>query len=109
MARYNPHLDAGPIYQAARQWAQSCLVGDKSAFYDELQLWTAEVLNELDKRFVRNADEGEGDFFDKLRAQLSEGSAECRKLMAEILWILMLFQSNVGASKKRENVRLVWS
>jgi 5-methylcytosine-specific restriction enzyme B len=58
--------------------------------------------------FVQNIDEGEGDFFET-KSQLSAGSAECRQLMAECLWILMLFQSNVGAAKKRENVRLVWS
>jgi 5-methylcytosine-specific restriction enzyme B len=90
-------------------WSERCLLDDGSILQDGLKLWTRALFDELDQRFVQHLDEGEGDFFDKLRSQLSGGSAECRKLMAEILWILMLFQSNVGASKKRENVRLVWS
>ena len=109
MARYNPHHDPSPNHAAATRWSERCLIDDGSILQDELKLWTPALIDELDQRFVQNLDEGEGDFFDKLRAQLSEGSADCHKLMAEILWILMLFQSNVGASKKRENVQLVWS
>ena len=66
-------------------------------------------MDEVDQRFVQNPDEGTGNFFEKLRSQLEAGSPDCRQLMAEILWILMLFQTNVGVSKKRENVQLVWS
>jgi 5-methylcytosine-specific restriction protein B len=75
----------------------------------DLALWTRAVLDEVDQRFVQNLDLGEGSFFEKLQDQLSSGSSNCKKLMAEILWIVMLFQSNVGAAKKRENVQLVWS
>jgi 5-methylcytosine-specific restriction protein B len=109
LARYNPHHDAGPIHAAAAAWSKSCLLEDGSILQEGLKLWVPNLIDELDKRFVQTPDEGEGDFFEKLKSQLSAGSAECRQLMAEILWILMLFQSNVGAAKKRENVRLVWS
>ena len=85
------------------------LGADGSVFTDGKSLWTTTLLDELDRWFVQNLDEGEGDFFDKLKAQLTSGSAACRQLMAEHLWILMLFQSNVGAAKKRDNVRQVWS
>lgn len=66
-------------------------------------------MNELDQRFVKNLDAGEGDFLSKLKVQLSEGSPNCRQLMAESLWLLLLFPSNVGAAKKRENVLEIWS
>ncbi|MEO6924214.1 MAG: hypothetical protein ABI142_10345, partial [Bryocella sp.] len=36
-------------------------------------------------------------------------SPDANCLMAELLWVLMLFQSNVGAAKKRESIELVWS
>ena len=29
--------------------------------------------------------------------------------MAELLWVLLLFPSNIGALKKRETVREVWA
>jgi 5-methylcytosine-specific restriction protein B len=109
MSRYNPNRDTAPIFDGAARWSERCLVSDGSIFEDELQLWNETLFNELDQRFVQNLDLGEGYFFEKLQTQLSGGSAECRKLMAEILWILMLFQSNIGASKKSESVRQVWA
>ena len=109
MASYNPDHDPSPIHAAAAAWSKRCLLEDGSILQDGLQLWIPALIDELDQRVVRNFDEGEGDFFEKLKSQLSAGSAECHQLMAEILWILMLFQSNVGAAKKRENVLKVWS
>lgn len=110
MAVYNPHFDAEPIYQASKTWADRCLLNNGSIF-SELSLWTPSLLDELDLRFVRNLDEGEGDFIAKLRDQLGQGSPECKMLMAEAIWLLMLFQSsaNIGVSKKREAVSEVWS
>jgi 5-methylcytosine-specific restriction protein B len=110
VAVYNPHFDAEPIYQASKTWADRCLLNNGSIF-SELSLWTPSLLDELDLRFVRNLDEGEGDFIAKLRDQLGQGSPECKMLMAEAIWLLMLFQSsaNIGVSKKREAVSEVWS
>ena len=109
MGRYIPNHDSRPVYAAAQEWAERCLVEDGSVFSDELRLWCPELLDELDQRFVRNLDAGEGNFLEKLREQLSGGSPQCRQLMAELLWLLMLFQSNIGPEKKRENVSEVWS
>ena len=109
MARYNPHHDPGPIHQAAARWSERCLLEDGSILQDELKLWIPTLIDELNQRFVQNLDEGEGSFFEKLHSQLAAGSPECRQLMAEVLWILMLFQSNVSTLKKRQNVQLVWS
>lgn len=66
-------------------------------------------MDELDHRFVRNLDLGEGNFLDKLREQLGSGSPQCRQLMAELLWALMLFQSNIGPEKKRQIIGEIWS
>jgi 5-methylcytosine-specific restriction protein B len=67
------------------------------------------LLDELDEHFVRNIDEGGGDFLSKLKTQLAAGSPECRQLMAEHLFVLLLFPSNITALKKRETVREIWS
>ena len=109
MARYIPHLDPSPIHAAAAKWSERCLLEDGSILQDGLKLWVPTLIDELDQRFVQNLDEGEGSFFEKLHSQLAAGSPKCHQLMAEVLWILMLFQSNVSTSKKRENVQLVWS
>ena len=109
MSRVIPHRSVVPIYEAASRWRERCLEADGSALVDGKGLWTPTLLDELDRCFVHNLDEGEGDFFEKLKAQLASGLPACRQLMAEHLWILMLFQSNIGATKKRDNFRQVWS
>lgn len=108
MSRYNPHHFARPVHDAASEWSRRCLQNDGSMFVKSLQLWTPRLLDELDQRFVQNLDAGEGDFYSKLETQLEPGSPDSKKLMAEALWILMLFQSNVSAGTKRDNVRRVW-
>jgi len=109
LSKYNPNHYVDPIYDAARKWCDTALAAERSVFADGKELWTRPLLDELDQRFVKNLDAGEGDFLSKLNVQLSEGSPTCRQLMAESLWLLLLFPSNVGAAKKRENVLEIWS
>ena len=109
MSRFIPNDNATPIYDAAAEWKDHCLLADKSVLSEGRNLWTNSLLDELDRRFVKNQDTGEGDFLSKLRAQLSGGSPDCHQLMAESRWLLLLFPSNVGASKKRDNVCEIWS
>ena len=109
MSRYNPHLQVAPIYEAAERWRRDCLEGEGSVLAPGEALWTVEGLGELDRHFVQNLDAGEGTFLQKLETQLSAGSPAARRLMAELLWVLLLFPSNIGAFKKRETVREVWA
>jgi 5-methylcytosine-specific restriction enzyme B len=105
----HPERDPAPTLNAARRWADRCLAVEGSVFDDKATLWTPALLDDLDRLFVQNYDEGEGTFIEKLKGQLEPGSPECRKLMAEALWILMLFQSNASSQHKRETVRGVWA
>jgi 5-methylcytosine-specific restriction protein B len=109
MSIYNPNRKVTPIYNAAASWKDHSLLMDRSVLTEGKNLWTSVLLAELDQRFVRNLDVGEGDFLSKLKVQLSDGSPDCRQLMAECLWLLLLFPSNVGAAKKREIVLEIWS
>ncbi|MFD1511051.1 McrB family protein [Lacimonas salitolerans] len=109
MSKYNPDHNVDPIYAAAQTWRDKSLISGGSVFIDGKELLSQKLLDELDRRFVKNLDIGEGDFLSKLKVQLSEGSADCRQLMAESLWLALLFPSNVGATKKRENVLEIWS
>lgn len=107
MARYTPPHDSGPIIEAARNWASRCLVGDGSMLGEE-PISTAENFDALDKYFVRNPNEGSASFYEKLEGQLAQAPSAARKLMAEVLWALFLFPSNIGADTKRDGVRRVW-
>lgn len=110
MARYKTDdYDASPIYGAAEQWRNRCLLSDGSIFSSEKHLWTEENFDELDEHFVQNLDAGEGDFFEKLEVQLSDGSPESKQLMAELDWLLLLFASRISTPKKRQDICRIWS
>ena len=109
MSKYNPHHQVEPIYNAANSWRERSLIGDHSVLFEGKNLWTDTLLNELDKRFVKNPGTDEGNFLSKLKVQLSGGSSGCQLLMAECLWLLLLFPSNVKAATKRDNILEIWS
>jgi 5-methylcytosine-specific restriction enzyme B len=109
MSRFNPHHKTVPIYESVERWRERCLKNQNSLFVEHFGLWDEPFLEELNNNFADNYDEGEGTFFEKLEKQLNSGSPASRQLMAELLWILMLFQSNIKPSTKRDNIKLVWS
>ncbi|PHO01886.1 hypothetical protein CSC82_21275 [Rhodobacteraceae bacterium 4F10] len=109
MSRYNPYENAPPIHNAAIVWRDSCLLNDGSLFKEGQRLWTKDLFDELDRNFSQNLDEGEGSFFKKLEAQLEAGSGASKKLMAEVMWLVLLFSVNTKPQKKRENIGQIWS
>ena len=87
-----------------------CLIGDGSLLSPGRSLWTAENFAELQRSYVQNLDEGEGNFFEKLKVQLSDTTAEGHCLMAELIWLLYAFQRrDVSPPTKNQKVREVWS
>ena len=73
-------------------------------------LWTASHIDELVEAFVRNPIDTPGiSFLEKLKQQLSTCAPEVKQLMAEVLYVLTLFQSNMRPATKRELVSTVWS
>lgn len=72
-------------------------------FGDEA-LWTPPLIQEPRGACVDRPDLGERNLGEKLHDQLADTSAPARRLMAEMLWITLLFPSNVGPEKKREMI-----
>lgn len=108
MSKFNPnHDNAEQTLAAAAQWKNKCLLADGSIFSDR-SLWTAELLDELKARFIDQPDGSKDRFIVKLQGQLANASADACRLMAELLWILNLFPSNIGPSSKRETYQRVW-
>jgi 5-methylcytosine-specific restriction protein B len=58
--------------------------------------------------FVDQPDNGERTFEEKLKNQLIDASAEANQLAAEMLWVMMLFPSNIKQNTKVVLVRRVW-
>jgi len=107
MSRETFDKNSAPIIAAAEQWRDRCLIGDRSIFGDT-SLWTAEHLAALDQYFVQRPYEGSGSFYEKLQGQLAPAPAPACCLMAEVLWVLFLFPSNISIETKREGILRVW-
>lgn len=108
MARFNPHhINAPQTLAAAAAWKDACLIKDGSIFSDQ-SIWTADVVRELIEHFVNNPDSSKNSFESKLRGQLAKTSAKAKQLMAEVLWLMHLFPSNMGPEAKRRLVGNVW-
>ena len=72
------------------------------------ELWTDPLIDEVHKAFVQNPDLGKDDFMTKLKGQMSGASPAGKQLMAEMLWALLLFPSNINPETKRRHVREIW-
>jgi 5-methylcytosine-specific restriction protein B len=107
MARTIPSISAEPILVAARRWFERCWLTDHSLFSDQA-IWTSENLAVLKQRFIDNPDETDRGFYEKLQEQLEPARPAVKQLAAEMLWMLLLFQSNINAQTKRDSVIRVW-
>lgn len=108
MSRYNDTVNTQPILAASARWAKLALGAGMSVFSDQ-PIWRLEHIRSLETYFSNNLDTGEGDFFDKLEVQLATCAPEVKQLAAEMLWLMLLCPSNIGAAKKRESVLRVWA
>lgn len=109
MARQISHHDLTPLLEAALLWIERCLVEDRSLLVDNRSLWSGANADCLQSGFVERPDSGGDDFMTKLERQLSDTGAPAQQLMAEMMWALLLFPSNIGADVKRAHVLRIWS
>lgn len=93
---------------AAQLWRNRCLVDDCSVLGDG-SLWNVEIIEEVDRCFNGRPDYGKDSFQNKLQRQFSEGSPSACQLVAEMLWAMGLFPSNIGPDAKRHQVMTAWS
>lgn len=100
--------DLTPVLSAADNWMAACLIDDGSIFSDE-RLWSAQTIDEVHKAFVEHPDFGADSFITKLKGQMRQSWPTAQRLLAEMLWALLLFPSNMKAATKRKQVREMWS
>jgi len=108
MARKFLQRDISPIHTAANTWIQTCLIKDASLFSSDSR-WTPQVVQEVFHAFVEHPDSGQDDFMTKLKGQMKSASASAQQLMAEMLWSLLLFPSNMRARTKRQQIHDIWA
>jgi 5-methylcytosine-specific restriction protein B len=108
MARLTKSRSLEPVINAAQKWIRDCLIADESLFSTEL-LWTPETVAEVHRAFVDHPAEGTDDFRTKLKGQMAPASPSAKRLMAEMIWSLLLFPSNIKISTKQQQVSEMWS
>jgi len=108
MSRFCNERNSQPLIEAGSIWLRQGLYQQKSILSDHT-LWTLENTKELETYFSNNPDTGTGDFFDKLETQLESCNPAVKQLAAEMLWLMLLCVSNIGATKKRNSVLRVWA
>ncbi|MEW8063547.1 MAG: AAA family ATPase [Candidatus Thiodiazotropha endolucinida] len=107
MSRYCGEKQVEPILKAAEHWKSVGLLSEGSVF-NKGSIWTSEYLESLDHHFINQPDAGEGNFYEKLEAQLEPTGVGVKQLAAEMLWLMLLCPSNIGESKKREGIECIW-
>ena len=107
MSRYHADRSLKQILDAGQHWKEVALLSDEAVFAQE-PVWTLPCLQDLKQYFIDQPDEGDGDFFDKLKRQLDPAQSEVKQLAAEMLWFMHLCPDNITKSKKLGNIRLVW-
>jgi hypothetical protein len=108
MARQVHDRDISSTLAAAEQWIRTCLIEDGSVF-SQGPLWTTALVTEVHHAFVDHPDYGSDDFMTKLKKQMSGASPSAQRLMAEMLWALLLFPSNMKSATKRQQVVSLWA
>ncbi|WP_041522644.1 McrB family protein [Gilvimarinus agarilyticus] len=108
MSRFCNERNSKPLIDTGAIWLDKALYHQNSVFSDKT-LWTLEHVTDLETYFSNNPDTGTGDFFDKLETQLEPCGPAVKQLAAEMLWLMLLCVSNIGAAKKRESVLRVWA
>jgi hypothetical protein len=100
--------DRKEIFGIIETFKQKCLYDQQSILsYDKF--WSIENLEQLQKFYVENLDLSEGKFYSKLKEQLKDATDNAKLLAAELIWLLLLFPSNIGLTKKRDHLSLVLS
>jgi len=95
--------EATPVYEAVQTWVDHGLLRRVSIFGYE-PLWTPENFARLNADFIESPLEDARSFLEKLQEQLASSPSPVKLLVAEMLWVMMLFPSNVSYEAK---VRLI--
>lgn len=93
----------------AALWKERCLLEDGSLFTPGLAVWTKENVEDLWRRFIDDADYGDGTFFEKLQQQLVGAGDGVVQLAAEMLFVHFLTPLDIRPTTKLDYVKLILS
>ena len=99
------------VYAAAEAWVERALRSDDSLFTPGQPIWTTHWLDELSHRFLDRPDESGRDFYKKLKRQLKDSPPQAYQLMAEVLYVHLLFPDTITVETKQAGIERIlrWS
>ncbi|TDE26361.1 AAA family ATPase [Actinomadura sp. 6K520] len=101
------HWGNPEIERAARKILDEGLGKGLSAIEPDQRAWSRATASDLHARITASPDVGSGTFLTRLRDQLSGSSRATHLLCAELMYLQALPLTNVGADRKRANVKAV--
>lgn len=95
---------ADPIYAAADQFRERCLVNGTSLLWPEVNAWSVANIEALLGAFMGEPDYGKGSFVDKWRKQLADQSPDVHRVAVDVLAFYYLFPGRISQATKLRNV-----
>ena len=86
---------AEPIYEAADLYRRTCFTTGHSLLWPEREAWNPTTLRQLWEAIIGHPDEGERNFEEKLRDQLSPLPDDATRVAVEAVAFYYLFSSKV--------------
>jgi len=93
------------IYEGFNSFKEKFLINKESIFRDtsDTKVFTAENLNKIIQGFVKNPDESDKSFDEKIKKQLGN-TPEVHELFAHIIWLWSLVASDMKQESKLEDI-----
>jgi hypothetical protein len=99
---YRPEHE--PVYQAAREFAERCLVGDKSLLWPDRNAWTGVNVSEVKRRHVDTPLAGEGTFDELLLVQMAGAPPEQWAVLCDTYFVYYLPAANIKPATKQRKI-----
>lgn len=96
------------VISAVSVWRDKAILEESSVFTND-HLWSLPIIKNVKTLFSDNPIAGsEQTFYEKLTLQFRTANPESIKLVSEMLWLLLLFPSNISSTTKVSGVKRVW-
>ena len=101
--------DFAVVYDLAMKWRDGPLTSGGSLFDHDRPVWQRSTADDLNRRFVEQADMGDRTFAEKLQDQLSGADQATHLLMAELMLMHLLPLVNISMDTKLRNIDAIGS
>jgi len=91
------------VYKLFNEFIERTILLNNSFLTDEENIITIDTLDECINRFIINYQEGEGDYYEKIKRQFNGATYETIMTFAHVNWLWSMSPSDFKASTKKSN------